>query len=434
VTATFDRAQMIWHIIIAADTFRRVKLTSTLRLRALTLGVSAVGGLACSDSATVLTHPAEPTANGDATRFIVQTSVDLGDDRINYFTPVSSLAEGAIWDPGRALEVAGGARLYAPAFGGFFAVGSSEDLTVQRYDLATDGTLSPSGLVSFASQGVTSMDRTAAFISDTKAYYFDETGAQIIIWNPLELTITGRIDVGVIARPGLDASIIRENYPQRPGRLLTSVRWSADGERLAMETGLLVIDTDRDVVANFEVDTRCVAATEVAMMANGDVYFGTTADELAYNAQVRGSSRPGCHLRVLAGEDRFDPGYALQLSPLVEGRAACDVIPSGVDGEVLFRALDESLSPWTLDNDVVGEAEAWEYHRLNVASGEVTRESELGLGQVFTPQYRVAGDVFLGLKVSGNDATRLFQLSEGGAMIPGLAVEGVLRTIAAVRR
>jgi hypothetical protein len=389
----------------------------------------AAGSCGCSDTATVVTAP----GSEDEARFIVHTSVDILDDRINYFTPVSSLAEGEPLRLERALEVGGGARLYAPAQGGFFAVGSSEDLSVRRYDLGADGSLAPTGLVSFAGAGVTSLSRTAAFINDTKAYYFDADGAQIIVWNPRDLLITGSIDISVAARDGFEMSIVQENYPQRPGRLFTSVRWSADSERLAMETGLLVIDTARDVVSHFESDPRCAAATEVAEMVNGDIYFGTTPDELAYNAQVRGSSRPGCHLRVLAGEERFDPSYALSLSPLVDGRAACDVIPSGTEGEVLFRVLDESLAEWTLENDSVGEAEAWEYFRLDVASGSVRPVPELGLGQVFTPQYRVAGEVFLGLKIGVNDATQLFQLEPNGAMSPGLEVQGVLRTIAAVR-
>jgi hypothetical protein len=198
-------------------------------------------------------------------------------------------------------------------------------------------------------------------------------------------------------------------------------------------TGLLVLDTDQDAVAHFESDPRCVAATEVAELPNGDIYFGTTPDELAYNAQLRGKSRPGCHLRVLAGEERFDPSYALNLSELVGNRAACDVIPSGKAGELLFRVLDESAAEWSVENTGVGEAEAWEYYRLDLASGLARRAPELGFGQVFTPQYRVAGEVFLGLKLGGKDATQLFQLAPDGRMLPGLEVRGVLRTIAAVR-
>jgi hypothetical protein len=107
---------------------------------------------------------------------------------------------------------------------------------------------------------------------------------------------------------------------------------------------------------------------------------------------------------------------------------------SEAEGTVLFRVLDESLAEWRLENDTVGEAEAWEYFRLDVASSSVSPVPELGLGQVYTPQYRVAGEVYLGLKIGVNDATQLFQLAPDGAMSPGIEVRGVLRTIAAVRR
>jgi hypothetical protein len=411
---------------------------------ALAVALAGVTGFACGDDETTLpvttadggTAGDGPSEGGSPTaaRFIVHTSVDLPDDRINYFIPVSSLALDTPLDLTRALEVPGSARLYAPPFGGFFSVGSSESLSVTRYDLAADGSLTRSGVVSFANLGVTALQRQAAFISETKAYYFDTKNAQVVVWNPRDMVVVGTIDLSMIVRPGFDIGIIQENYPQRPGRLFTSVRWSANDESVLAETGLLVIDTAADRVLHHESDPRCTAATEVAELPSGDIYFGTSPDELGYNGQIRGKTRPGCHLRIKAGEERFDPGYVVQLSALVGNRAACDVIPTGKSNEVLFRVLDESKSPWTPENTEVAEADAWEYWRLDLGTGAATRATDLGVGQIFTPQYRVGDQVFLGLKIEVNDFTQLFQLSPEGTLLPGLKVKGVLRTIGTIRR
>lgn len=58
--------------------------------------------------------------------------------------------------------------------------------------------------MSFASVGVTSLGEYQAnfqFLSETKAYFFDGATAQIVIWNPEEMTVTGRIPLDAVAFP-----------------------------------------------------------------------------------------------------------------------------------------------------------------------------------------------------------------------------------------
>jgi hypothetical protein len=384
---------------------------------------------ACGDST-------DSTSSGALeARYIVHLSNDAPDGRLNYFLPVDSLAEGTTVDLSQGLEVPGTARLYAPPAGGFFSVGNSDDLTITRYDVSPDGVLTETGAVSFQNQGINRLFRTVAFIDDRKAYYLDEGNARIIVWNPEELTITGSIDVSVAARSGMDLKFVRQNYPLRPGRLITTVTWASPmREALERETGLLVIDTERDEVIRYEVDARCAGAAEVVEQRDGDIYFATGPDEVVDNTEIRGSSeRPSCMLRVRAGEEHFDPDYLVQLSELVDGRVACNILPSPGQQSVLFRALDETKAEWSLENELVGLAEAWEWWRLDVQSGSARLESELGVGTVYTNYALVRDRVFLTRQTEGAAESEFIEILPEGAVRAALRAPGFLWAATQIR-
>ena len=394
------------------------------------VAVSALSACGADDSS----QGSAATDDGTDVRYIVHMAVDAPDGRVNYFSPVASLDEETTLDLAQSLEVPGTARLYAPPSGGFFSVGSSSDLSITRYDVAADGTLTESGVLSLQNQGINNLFRTMAFIDAEKAYYLDELNARIIVWNPLTLTITGSIELPMVARAGLLTKFVRVNYVLRPGRLVTSVTWADElGETLAPETGLLVIDTAADAVAAFEVDGRCMGAAEVVEMPNGDAYFASGPDEIVQNTMVRGASRPGCVLRVNAGEERFDPSYLVALSEVARGRAACDILPSGEADTAYFRVLDETLGAWTLENDDVDQEEVWEWWRLNVTSGLAEPVPSMGLSGVYTTYSRVADQVLVTRQMDGGAQSQLLRIEAGGGITPGLTAPGFLWAAVKVR-
>lgn len=82
---------------------------------------------------------------------------------------------------------------------------TDENATVVRYTLTSSGTLEKSGSVSFSGKGVSSLgeyQNNFQFISATIAYYFDGTTAQVIIWNPTGMTVTGSIPLDSLAIQG----------------------------------------------------------------------------------------------------------------------------------------------------------------------------------------------------------------------------------------
>jgi hypothetical protein len=391
------------------------------------VGAALLGGMmACGGDEGGSQAPGAEAGASAAASYIVHTALDAPTGRLNYFVPAASLAADGTVDLSKGLEIPGVARLYAPPQGGFFAVGSSADVTITRFDLSRDGRFTETGVLSFQNQGINNLSRTVAFISETKAYYLDEANVRIIIWNPRDLTLTGSIDLGVAAQPGMNTKFVRVNYPLRAGRLYTTATWSNRSQgTLALETGLLVIDTERDTLAHYEVDTRCPGASEVVSLPSGDVYFGTGPDEVDH-PQVRGRSRPACLLRVKAGEERFDPGYVLQVSDSVGGRVACDVLPSGRPEAVLVRVLDESKSAWSPANDEVGLADAWEWWHLDVQTGAAARATELGVASVYTTYSRVEGQVLLTRKLEGGADSQFFEVRADGGVRPGLRAPGFL--------
>jgi len=386
---------------------------------------------ACGDGARVIGAGDAPASE---VQYLVHAAVDAPDGRVNYFVPVESLEAEAEVDLSRSLEIPGTARLYAPKRGGFFSVGSSGDLTVSRYDVSPEGQLGLAGVLSFQNQGITNLSRTMAFIDESKAYYLDESNARIIVWDPRSLVITGSIDLSLVARPGMSSKFVRVNYPIRPGRLLTTVTW-ADPDRtlLAPETGLLVIDTDQDTVLSYEVDTRCMGAAEVVELPNGDIYFASGPDEVVGNTQARGQTPSGCVLRVKADEERFDPDYVLRLSDLTSERVACDILPTAEPDVVLFRVLDETRDEWSVENEDLGQAEAWEWWRLDVTTGAVEPATSLGFAGVYTTYSRVDGRVLLTRVLNEGAESQFFEVDPTGTFSERLRSPGFLWAATRVR-
>ena len=394
----------------------------------LFMAAVVVAAAGCGEGSAPGTKPADMPGNVPP-QFILHTSVDAPDKRLNYFVPVTSLAEGTPVDLTRALEVPGTARFFAPNTGGYFSVGSSEDMSITRYDLGVDGSLKRTGVVSFKDRGIKSFKRTMAFISPTKAYYLDESNVQIVVWNPKDLTITGTIALPMAVRPNMAVKFVRVNYPLRPNRLITTVSWAdASWTTVVPETGLLVIDTNIDQVLNYQVDKRCRGAAEVVEMPDGDIYFASGPDEIVGSAEVRGLTRPGCMLRVKAAEERFDPSYLVKLSDLAGGRAACDIIPTGLPNQLLFRVLNEAKTPWMGAPAEVGQAPDWEWWRMDVSTGKAVQATELGTAEVYTTYSRSAGKVLFTRKLNDGAQSQFVEVLADGTVKNGLTAPGFIWT------
>ncbi|HEX6245353.1 MAG TPA: hypothetical protein VFZ61_30735, partial [Polyangiales bacterium] len=335
---------------------------------------SAVALHACASDGREL-----PTFPKDVPLYAVFTQVETADGESAYLGVTDTLDGEVELDLSRSLEVPGASRFYAPSSGGFFALGSNEDYSITRYDLDEQGRPRESGRVSFAAIGVSRLHFRAVFVSETKAYYIDHTQAQIVVWNPRTMEIERSIQLPEELQNGYEGYttvLPYHRYPLVQDRLFIPVSWYNFEQGTARDvTGLVVFDTDKDEVISYTETDRCAGASELAFDANGDVYYGTSVNHpfyaFAQDPQQRAVERPGCILRIRAGEQEFDPDYLVKLSDVVQGGVAMGLTDGAEPGIGYVQVLDEDEQRWSdvTSEDEFWESAAWRWWRLDLAKG-----------------------------------------------------------------
>jgi hypothetical protein len=368
------------------------------------------------------------------TAFVLGTRVWDDQTTTSYFHVVPSLDEGARVDESQALEVAGAAKLYAAFDLGWFAVGDGEAPTIKRFTLDAVGRLEEKQSIRLQGYGVKSLWDTLYFVSETKAYYPDRDGTQLIVWDPTSMAITGSIPLPQTAREGFLA-----NYGyaaiERGDKLLITVGWFdwVTNDTVLGETGLLVLDTTTDEVVRFDVDTRCGGVTQPVDDAQGNTLLVSSA--LAGVAHRLGRlATPPCALRIPAGQDRIDTEYVLELGSLTKGALAGEPIPAG-DGSVFLRSFDEKLATVTMPMatwELTGQA-AWRWLRWDPAAGTASALASLPPSTSDVLWFRVDGKVLGTETKTDYSETTLIDLTAEGGPKRMMTVPGFLHGVARVR-
>ncbi|NMO17421.1 MxcI protein [Pyxidicoccus fallax] len=279
--------------------------------------------------------------------------------------------DGAIQVPGRALGVG------LPKTGSVYVV-SDDSPVVTRYSLDDSGKLQASGTVSFASQGAMALGEYQAnfqFISETKAYYFDGENAQIVIWNPTAMSVTGTIPLDELIIPdtllSFSGAIVRLE-----GQLIIPVGWRPEsGVGITRKAGVVSVDTATDK-ATISTDDRCGYTHDAVVGPDGQVYIATEA----YGAAVRrtqGEDAPEpCLLKYNPRTRAFDTSFYRSLSSLVGGGTAGALIP-GPTGTAYVRVLDETVAPVATGTHprLVASGTGWQWWELKLDTLTATRKA-----------------------------------------------------------
>lgn len=378
----------------------------------------------------------EPTGGDASAWYAVYTQVRTPDGRTNYLALTDSVAQETELDPGTAMEVPGFSRFFAPETGGFFAIGDGESLEVTRFDVSEDGEFEQGASISFAQLGVTWLHYRAVFFSETRAYYIDNTGGQIVIWNPRDMEIVGTFplpDPVVEGYEGYETILPFYKFPVVENRLFIPISWIDREVGTARDvTGLIVVDTETDTVLSYTETDRCPAATELAFDDNGDVYYGTDYYYPLYNAAVRGASRPSCVMRIRAGEVDFDPDYLLELEEVTGGRATVSLTDSAEPGVAYISVLDEETLPW---EDFAAEPrfdEAWEWWRLDLETGEAARDPNIPVSGPGVSSHTIGDDRYIVRAIDDHARSQIYRLSADGDHEPGYIAPGFITGVARV--
>ena len=393
--------------------------------------LSTVFAVACGDNTAPpdeMQEEEEPTP-----AFAVGTRVWDDSSTTSYFNIVDSLDAGTTVDTSRAIEVAGAAKLFSLGSLGWFAIGGGESPTISRYEVDENNQLQPRETISLQNYGVESLWDTVYVVSPTKAYYPDRDNRQLIVWNPTEMTITGSIELPQTNRDGFLA-LYGYTPVLRGNQLLFTVGWFdwTTNDEVRSETGLVVIDTTTDTVARFDVDSRCGGITTGVTVANGDVYFASSALAAAAYKLGRMTSEP-CVLRVRAGETTLDTSYHVELDTLSAGALAGEPVSGGAD-RVFLRTFDETAAQIPAEPatwDVTGQV-AWKWLAWDVGTNKATEVASLPASTADVVWFQVEGKTYGAQTTADYSSTTLIDLT-AGTPATALTAPGFIHGVARIR-
>jgi hypothetical protein len=388
--------------------------------RPLTAFVLALAGMStsCSDARTI-------EATGASGDLIASTAVPSGDD---YFTLVGYLdsledEDAQLSDVTEHGGFAG--LLWSSNVPNAYFVGSGESPTIQRFD-KVDGKVVAGESLSFAKLGLTYAPGSTetAFDEDGFAYSVSVDQSLLIVWDTERMQIDRTIELETLPREGF-ASVYPLSTILRDGKVLFPVSFTnwETGATLPL-TVLVSVDLLSDEVELFE-DKRCSGIRGFAKATDGTLY-GATDGFFAVRRRLYGENAgtEPCVLRILPGETRFDPEYALESRQLFDTSIVGDVSISADGESVLFNAFDEEAAPIAEDavySDVAAAA-GWRVYRapieaLTKSSGERGEPvSGLSLSARQGLRFTIKSRSWLVIAASDYTSSQLFDVTSGRAV------------------
>jgi hypothetical protein len=270
-----------------------------------------------------------------------------------------------------AREVDG--RASVARVGKYVFVASANAAVANRFVVDAEGALQPDGNINFSTQGLPpyfSIDSWGAlFVSETKAYIFNGTDGSMIVWNPTTLTITGKIPGPGIVRQGYEiqsGSVVRGNKLYRIFSLVNYDAW----DFLTTGQVLVVYDLDTDQQLSMVEENRCPQLYGKPFVTEaGDIYFSGWVWP-ATLPLVRDFPK-SCALRVLAGQDTFDPSYKLDFAANFEGHEGAMMSYLG-NGQALLDVFHQERATYTASSDpqMLANTKNWRVWKVDLATGK----------------------------------------------------------------
>lgn len=371
--------------------------------------------------------------------YAVYWRVNTPDGRTNYVSLVNDVMEGKV-DPANALEVSGKSRFFAQQDAGYFIIGDGEDLSFTRYNISEDGSsFEEAGKFSLSNKGVTSLQRRNVFLSDTKAYYIDNTQGQIVIWNPQEMTITNSFDLPkefANGYKGFTTQLGFSGYQVNGNRLNIPVGWiNFENNTHLDKTGLAVINVESDQVISYNEDTRCALAIEPAFMPNGDVYYGVS-ERYHFSKEARAKEDCGCILKVAAGDDSFDEDYDPYFMNQIEGeKVGLGLTNSPKLNHGYVKVLDTDILSWSEDVEGINYyGLVWKTYEINLPENKIVGKVDRPLAPSYAERIYKFGDESYGaVKVSDEEDHKVVKYNADGSYVEGLEVPGYISNMQRLR-
>jgi hypothetical protein len=333
-------------------------------------------------------------------------------------------------DVSRALEVGGAAALFGKGGRSFFALGTSDEPVLTRYELGEDRELVAHERMSLQGYEIDSgflRPDLVPFVSDQKAYWIDDVRLQVIVWNPATMKVAGTFSLAAAEREGalleLGEAVVREDT------VFVTASYRGSDELDQGQAVVLVIDAERDELESVIVDDRCGSTKEVATGDDGTLYIASEALAATQHALNRPAGYPApCLLRIPAGAKKLDPDFYVAIPDWVGGRSAGRLV-TGVGRNAYVLALHEELldEPLGEETDLYApwESAAWRWWRVGLgdeSSGELVEDAPIS-GAASRVLHAGGRDFISALDIDSGSATLLVPTEDGG-LKAGLEVSG----------
>lgn len=375
----------------------------------------------------------------DGPLYAIATTQFLPDGLLSLVALVEDPGAPGTLEVEQALEIGGAASIYGIDGSQAFVVGSSEAPVLTRYEVTAGRELVLGERLSMANLGVSSAfkrEGLVPFLSETKAYWLDDATQQAVVWNPQTMVIEGTFSLAAAAREGYILELGERAVLRDDGLLFVGARHRTDTDGEAGTAIALVIDTAADELVEVIEDTRCGDTVHIVADAAGTLYFGSGAVGAVLYALQRPAEYPApCVLRILPGEQRFDPDFHLEIPSLVGDRSAGRLV-AGANGSAYVLALHEEDLDFELGPDTEiwapWDATAWRWWRLALdASADAALVDDAPLASAAGHVLHADGQDYI-TNVQTTDGTTTLLVDDGseslraGLQSPGLPY-GLLR-------
>ena len=343
----------------------------------------------------------------------------------SYVPIVPSLDVGRL-ELDRAREVPG--RASVAAIGQWLFVASSTSPVVERFEVEADGSLREAGRLSFLNYGVPDFFAIdpwgAVFINAEKAYIFNGSDGSHVVWNPSTLEITGEIAAPAgISRMGYDfesVAAVRGNRLYRIFTLLNYDTW----DFLAAPQYLAVYDLDTDTLISTVEESRCPQLYSRPFVdERGDIYFSGWVWTPALT--LTSGYPKSCALRVLAGQDSFDPGWQLNFGADVTGGREAGILRYLGSGQALLDVFhnERVTVDAATDPEALANTPNWRLWSVDLATKAGAPVEGLDFKAGGYQDVTVGARTFLMVPNEDYSETTAFEV-QGGQAARGFSIQG----------
>lgn len=260
---------------------------------------------ACSDDPGDNTPPTDTRPDA---AILIAERFSTPDGRVMYMGAFPELPSTAI-DITQMIELGEGDAFACAGHAFFF---DSDALSLTRYLVGDDLSLTRDLTLQLGSEGITGWTGAHVCASDTAAYMFEGAGGRVVEWNPTTMVITDAFD---IPTPNVPQDVDVQFFePYRAGDLVYFPLEAINWDTLATSSAVLATFDVRDKSVTYAYDTRCGGGLSAHVGADGTLY--RYQGYQAFFAEYAMSPQPqDCVLRVLPGQKEFDASYMQALGP-----------------------------------------------------------------------------------------------------------------------